>query len=82
MDTKRVDLLFYAEALPGFEPTRFNGYVLSQFDLHPNLEAAINYTFLSVDSKDSDELKETHRAEFELTPRFELGDWAEVSLRN
>lgn len=85
LDTRLVDLFFYAEVRPGFDPERFNGYVLSQmakFDLHPNLGAAINYTFLSVTSRGSDELKDTHRAEFELNPRFKVGDWLEVSTRN
>lgn len=85
LDTRFIDLFLFAEARPGVDPERFDGYVLSQqakFDLHPNLGAAINYTFLSVTSKNLDDLKDTHRAEFELNPHFKVGDWLEVSTRN
>jgi hypothetical protein len=84
LDTRNFDLVFYGELRSSFKPSRFGGYLLSQqvkLDLLPNLGAGVNYTFLSLPSENSDELTDTHRAEFELVPRFKAGNWLEVSAR-
>jgi hypothetical protein len=84
LDTRYVDLVFYGEVRESFEPSRFGGYLLSQqmkFALHPNLSGGINYTFISSPARKTDHLQDTHRAEFELTPHFKLGDGVEVNTR-
>jgi Protein of unknown function (DUF2490) len=84
LDTRYVDLVFYGEVRESFEPSRYGGYLLSQqmkFALHPNLGGGINYTFISSPARKTDHLQDTHRAEFELTPQFKLGDGVEVNTR-
>lgn len=84
LDTRYIDLVFYGEVRSSFEPSRFGGFLLSQqtkFDLHPNLGGGINYTFISSPARKTDHLQDTHRAEFELTPHFKVGDGLEVNAR-
>jgi hypothetical protein len=84
LDTRYVDLVFYGEVRESFEPSGFGGYLLSQqvkFALHPNLEGGINYTFISLPAKKAGQYIDIQRAEFELTPRFKLGEGVEISAR-
>ena len=84
LDTRKLDLVFYSDWRSSLDPSRFGGYLASQqvkFELHPNLIGGVNYTFLSLPTKHSDELIETHRAECEVVPHFKVDDWLEIAAR-
>jgi hypothetical protein len=89
LDTKYVDLVTFADIRKFHDAGDLGLYFISEqlkFDFWKNFGLGLNYTYL--ESKVNNriagrsELKFQHRAEVEVIPRWTVGDWLKVDLRN
>lgn len=80
-----VSFNLYAEGWLRDDMKRFELFLISpqiKWTATKNLNIQLNYTFLGSRSGARDDFAQQHRAEIEINPHWEIGDWLKVLTRN